>query len=47
MPTQMHPDVPADVDEEMSCTCAFQDRYDNLTQTVEDFTIIGCPMAMF
>jgi tRNA A-37 threonylcarbamoyl transferase component Bud32 len=43
MPTRIKPDLPPDVDEVISSMCAFQpqDRYENLTQAVEDLTIIG------
>jgi serine/threonine protein kinase len=43
MPTQVDPDLSSDVDEVVSCMCAFrpQDRYGNLTQAVEDLVIIG------
>jgi serine/threonine protein kinase len=43
MPTQIKPGLSSDVDEVISCMCAFQpqDRYKSLTQAVEDLTIIG------
>ena len=43
MPTQIRPDLPSGVDEVISRMCASrpQDRYENLTQAIEDSAIIG------
>ena len=43
MPTEVNPDLPSAVDEVVSRMCAFQpgDRYENMTQAVEDLAIIG------
>ena len=43
MPTQIDPDLPADVDEVISRMCAFQpqNRYEDLARVVEDLTIIA------
>jgi len=43
MPTQINPELSPDVDEVISCMCAFQpqNRYEDLTQVVEDLAIIS------